>query len=590
MDVGGTVRIRLPGRRDFPEFSLRDGRMHLFVPPAEERATAGPAVARRPANAPAHDPRVRERLVQYSLPFKDESGRGWALHGYKRLASASAADAWRQTSILHVTLSGEDPSREGALVPRGGGAVHVGLASFLYDQLPSIRATGTEDPARQAWAVAEFSAFFFGTLRPIYLPAGQAAAGRSGVRRRWGRRAVMRARLAVAKGRGRVAPVDGALARGRTREHAARGPAATPRPERSANGRPERSQRSVVLVPGANSSCNTFVLPAGGLAAHLARLGCDVWLFDWRASPLVLNRLLRAAPLGGSADAERRAFALDRAVAEDLPAALKFVRDRIGDRPLSLLGHCVGGGGVAMAIARGVLAPFGVDRVVLSTLGLFYEVPWTTWIKAEDFLLERMFLPDDVPDCRGIDPGDMTDWPKVVPARPTIAGRATGSRSGACAQRMRFSGGCPSWWVSPTPVTGWIRRSKALRWRGSSVPSMRASIPILARWCGARYSAPFDTRDQIDRDRLYRGLPARRAPRGDLNPEPFRAHRITLVAAGDDGVWHRDSIDLMHEWLLRTPRARCEKHVVPGYNIQELFWAKDAPRVTYGLFSEGLGC
>ena len=65
---------------------------------------------------------------------------------------------------------------------------------------------------------------------------------------------------------------------------------------------------------------------------------------------------------------------------------------------------------------------------------------------------------------------------------------------------------------------------------------------------------------------------------------------MTLVAAGDDFVWHRDSIDLMYEWLLRNPKVQCAKYIVPGYNIQELFWAKDAPTKSYDIFVAGLGC
>jgi hypothetical protein len=109
---------------------------------------------------------------------------------------------------------------------------------------------------------------------------------------------------------------------------------------------------------------------------------------------------------------------------------------------------------------------------------------------------------------------------------------------------------------------------------------------MVRRGFAARYGEP----DQIERVRLKRGEKGtRHAPRGDFELKAFEPYHLTLVAAGDNGVWHRDSIDLMYEWLLRNPKARCEKHVVPEYNIQELYWAKDARSRTYGLFANALG-
>lgn len=181
MQVAGTVDIRLPGRPTTERFTICEGQVRLFVKvakpyaidrsdpariAAQERATRG-----QYASAREEDPQLRDRLMRYSLPFHDHTGAWWALHGYKQISSTSSLDAWRQTSIVALELSGQDPEYNGALVTRGAGAVHVDLTSFLYEQLPSVTAIGTDDPARAAWAVAEFSTFFFGTLQRIYLPA-----------------------------------------------------------------------------------------------------------------------------------------------------------------------------------------------------------------------------------------------------------------------------------------------------------------------------------------------------------------------------------------------------------------------------------
>ena len=146
-----------------------------------------------------------------------------------------------------------------------------------------------------------------------------------------------------------------------------------------------------------------------GLAGFLANRGWQVWLLDYRASPFVQNLLATrpGGPLGGSALAECAFFTLDRIVDVDIPAALGKLRPYLGDADLSVLGHCIGGGTVATAIARGHFK--SVRNVVLSALGLFYEVPWNGWVKVEDYLIERVLAED--PSCRGIDPKNRDAWP-----------------------------------------------------------------------------------------------------------------------------------------------------------------------------------
>jgi lysosomal acid lipase/cholesteryl ester hydrolase len=170
-----------------------------------------------------------------------------------------------------------------------------------------------------------------------------------------------------------------------------------------------RAQHTVLMLHGGNTSSDTFLLPEGGLARYLRANDCDVWLLDWRASPYVLQDVLRCPALGGSESAERGIYTLDNVVAEDIPVAIARLREMVGaDVKLSLLGHCLGGGVLSMAIARGRLAGANIDSVVLSTLGLFYEVPWNGWIKAEDFILERAI---QTPGYRYVGPLDVAHWP-----------------------------------------------------------------------------------------------------------------------------------------------------------------------------------
>jgi hypothetical protein len=46
-------------------------------------------------------------------------------------------------------------------------------------------------------------------------------------------------------------------------------------------------------------------------------------------------------------------------------------------------------------------------------------------------------------------------------------------------------------------------------------------------------------------------------------------------------VWHRDSIDLMYDWLKNAwtcVERRLEKVVFPSYNLQELLWGAHASK------------
>ena len=119
--------------------------------------------------------------MKYRLAF-EVAGQRWALHGYKRMSLVPGANAWRDTTSLFVTVLGPAEAGGAPSAVRGIGAIHVDLTGFLFGQLHSVTAAEAEskaepnavhapvDPARLTWAVAKFSAFFFGTLQRIYVP------------------------------------------------------------------------------------------------------------------------------------------------------------------------------------------------------------------------------------------------------------------------------------------------------------------------------------------------------------------------------------------------------------------------------------
>jgi hypothetical protein len=110
------------------------------------------------------------------------------------------------------------------------------------------------------------------------------------------------------------------------------------------------------------------------------------------------------------------------------------------------------------------------------------------------------------------------------------------------------------------------------------------------------YAGEFNAPDVIDRSRLPRARTRRgRVPgpaTGDLASGPmFKDKRVTLISAADNRLWHRDSMDLMYEWLREHARGGSGaifKQVYPGYGLQELVWGDRArvevfPKIARGL-------
>ena len=70
-----------------------------------------------------------------------------------------------------------------------------------------------------------------------------------------------------------------------------------------------------------------------------------------------------------------------------------------------------------------------------------------------------------------------------------------------------------------------------------------------------------------------------------------RLSKVTLITGALDRLWHRNSIDLMHEWLCRgTPehRRKFRKHVVPDYAHQDLLWGEHSKECIFPKIKAGL--
>jgi pimeloyl-ACP methyl ester carboxylesterase len=342
----------------------------------------------------------------------------------------------------------------------------------------------------------------------------------------------------------------------------------------------KESRPAVLLLHGGNTNAHIFSVPNGGLARYLHRT-FDVWLLDWRGSTRVQAPLLRRPkPLGGSIWAERKLFTLDRAAEEDVPIAVAEVHRQIGDHvPLSIVGYCLSSGVISMAAARGTLPPY-VQNLVLLTLGLFFNVPWNGWIKAEDYLLEHS-LHSDPEHSRVVDPNQPETWPNRMqeayaswPARflPPVD-----ADDNDMLKRLSFMVGQP-WSTANLHDT---LRGDVRQFFGPFHLGFYLHCGQIVR---RGYAAPFDAPEvklSSMRDGNLDGT--------DLCTDHFdeRKH-LTIVCAQDNGVWHREAADRMYDWLRSYTAAKCEKRVIAGYNLHELLWGATAAADVYPIIERGL--
>jgi pimeloyl-ACP methyl ester carboxylesterase len=342
-----------------------------------------------------------------------------------------------------------------------------------------------------------------------------------------------------------------------------------------ATGRP-----AVLLLHGAGANSDTFLLPRGGIARYLTARGWDVWILDWRGSQRVLAELERA-PLGGSIPAERRLFTLDHVAESDIPRALARIRSVIGERvSLGVLGFCAAGSALAMSVARGALERFGVERVTLVALGLFCETPWDGWMKAEDFILERVLAEE--PTLRSVDPHALR-WPAFLErAYELWPWLPDGTRPlQRLFRRLTFMYGEP---YARARIHPSLSDATLLELFGPLHLGLYLHAGQLVR---RGYAARFDEPDIVGRRLESAGT--EHNLEGDLRSTHFKNKRVTLLTGAENQLWHRDSIDRMHDWLLahacfrREPRH--QKHVLRDYAHLDLFLGADAETEVYPLIA-----
>lgn len=155
---------------------------------------------------------------------------------------------------------------------------------------------------------------------------------------------------------------------------------------------PGYSRGTVILAPGTSMTGLSFCIDTvdWNLAEYLHREGFDVWLFDWRTSPLL--------------ESHTQPYTLDVVAEFDWPEAVAAVRARTNDAPVGLFAHCLSAPALVLSLVRGHIPKAHVSSVILSQVAFDFELPLVGRLKA-DLHLDSLFSENQMIHFK---PGEVT--------------------------------------------------------------------------------------------------------------------------------------------------------------------------------------
>ncbi len=114
----------------------------------------------------------------------------------------------------------------------------------------------------------------------------------------------------------------------------------------------------VIITPGTAMTALTYCIDTVpcNLVEFLVGQGFDVWLFDWRTSPLL--------------GAHQRAYTMDDVAHYDWPAAIDKVRSLTGRNQVTVLAHCLSSPCFLLSLVRGYQPREQVRAFVASQVAL----------------------------------------------------------------------------------------------------------------------------------------------------------------------------------------------------------------------------
>ena len=273
------------------------------------------------------------KRMEYRATLTDDDGACYEFRGHKVVCDDPGFDLWSDTTTLYIELRRRGTPEASAPLR---GVLRIAVTDFVR-QLATMRPTGPDSAKARAKALADFGAFFAGSLFKIYCGVGSSL-------RRFDEKAPPRKRRPLRCGVGQVVPVttgDGKQLRLTRYRGGDRGP--------------------VVLTPGLGVSSLMFAIDTidTNLLEYLFKAGYDCWLFDYRSSiDLPYSGELHTA---------------DDVARYDYPAAIDKVREMTGAPDVQVVAHCFGATTCTMAMLSGLQ---GVRSAVMCQIGPHVFVPW----------------------------------------------------------------------------------------------------------------------------------------------------------------------------------------------------------------------
>ncbi|MDO0911619.1 alpha/beta fold hydrolase [Streptomyces sp. DT2A-34] len=313
---------------------------------------------------------------------------------------------------------------------------------------------------------------------------------------------------------------------------------------------------AVLLLHGHTASADMFLLPeTRNLVDVLLDGGYEPWLLDWRGS----CRL----PYSETG----RKYTYDDVSLYDIPEAVSHIRQRIGDRPLFVVAHCMGSLTLSMSMAAGLVPGLAgvVSQGVFLTPKLAGRMSLSMSIAHE--LLKKHL--DHVPiDFRKV--GFRSKYTPLF----ALASRKANCPDPTC-QVLHNS----AWGMGASLfVHDHLSETTHDRLADLLGPAPLWIVPHLRRIELARSVVRWH-----DTDHRYRALPQNALDAAGRIDTP-----VLLIAGSENGLW-LDSQKLCHEVLThRQPQLDVTYREIPGYGHLDTFLGRGAALDVFGYILDFL--
>ncbi|WP_435222477.1 alpha/beta fold hydrolase [Streptomyces sp. Tue6028] len=314
---------------------------------------------------------------------------------------------------------------------------------------------------------------------------------------------------------------------------------------------------AVLLLHGHTASADMFLLPeTRNLVDVLLDDGYEPWLLDWRGS--------RRLPYNESG----RRYTYDDVALYDIPEAVAYIRQRIGDRPLFVVAHCIGSLALSLSMTAGLVP--GLAGVVSQGVFLTPKLAGRTSLRmsvAGELLKGRI---DHIPvDFRTV--GLRSKYTPLF----ALAGRKASCPDPTC-QILHNSA-----WGTGASLFVHEHLSETTHHRLAELlgPAPLWILPHLRRIELARTVVRWH-----DTDHRYRALPANALDAAARIDTP-----VLLLAGSENGLW-LDSQELCRDVLARRqPQLDVSYTEIPGYGHLDTFLGRGAALDVFGHILDFLG-